>query len=68
MKKRVFLFLTFILVSSLSFAQSDTRLYSGIGLNNDVSSYFAVDYGNYLLNKDSKFNNRSTIRWLFLQF
>ncbi|MFT5925661.1 MAG: hypothetical protein ACI9WL_000402 [Rubritalea sp.] len=68
MKKRVFLFLTFILVSSLSFAQSDTRLHSGIGLNNDVSSYFAVDYGNYLLNEDSKFNIGAQLGGYFYNF
>jgi hypothetical protein len=68
MKNYFFLFLTFISISCLSFSQSDTRFHSGIGLNNDVSSYFAIDYGNYLLNEDSKFNIGAQLGGYFYNF
>ncbi|MFB0903184.1 MAG: hypothetical protein QMB11_02280 [Nonlabens sp.] len=53
---KVFLFSIVLLISGLSIAQSDTRFHMGIGLSNDVSSYYSADYANYLLNKESKFN------------
>ncbi|WP_405378297.1 hypothetical protein [Nonlabens sp. Asnod3-A02] len=55
-KMKTVLFYLLLLISALSIAQSDTRFHGGIGLSSDVSSYYAADYSNYLLKKESKFN------------
>ncbi|WP_124979248.1 hypothetical protein [Nonlabens xiamenensis] len=62
--------LTFYLIciSGISIAQSITKIHFGTGVNNDLSSYIALDYGNYLLNKDSNFNIGAQLGLHYLNF
>jgi hypothetical protein len=65
---KIFLPYLLLLTASLSFAQSDMRIHAGVGLGNDVSSYFALDYGNYLLKEDSKFNIGAQLGIVYFNF
>lgn len=49
-------------------AQSHTRIHSGIGVQNDISAYYAVDYGSFLLDENSKFNIGGHIGGYFYTF
>lgn len=57
-----------ILTSGLAVAQNDTRWNTGIGLGNDVSAYYALDYTNYLLKNESKFNLGAQIGGYYYDF
>jgi hypothetical protein len=61
-------FVPFVLCSTMALAQSNMRIHSGLGLGNDVSSYYALDYGNYLLNKESKFNTGARLGMFYYNF